>query len=164
MDPIVLTLGAFLVIIGVVLFAIELIHPGALLLIPATALLAAGLLFLFLPSFLTNSAIGPAIVVLAAVAAAIGTLPYYRWIAPVHKPMTTTPDSLEGEVGLVVKAVVPNSLAGKVRVRSEIWSARADYPIPAGTKVRVLGGEGVSIRVVPVETAPAPYVAQQAGA
>lgn len=150
MVPIYDVLGVILVIAGVFLFAIEIVHPGALLLIPASIVIAAGLLFLFLPDVLVGSVLGPVIVVVAALVAALATIPYYRWVAPVHRPMSTIPSSLEGEVGVVIAPVIPDTLKGKVRVNSEIWSARAEIPIPAGTRVRILGGEGVSIRVVPL--------------
>lgn len=149
-------LGVILVLIGVALFVFELVHPGALLLIPATIVITAGLLYLFLPSILLDSYIGPAVVVAAAFLAAIATIPYYRWVAPTHRPMSTTSQGLEGEIGVIVAPVVPDTLRGKVRVRSEIWSARSDAPIPNGTKVRILGGEGVSVRVVPLETPASP--------
>lgn len=150
MVPLYDVLGVILVIVGVFLFAVEIVHPGALLLIPASIVIAAGLLFLFLPNVLVGSLLGPVIVVGAAMAAALATIPYYKWVAPVHRPMSTIPSSLEGEVGVVIAPVIPDTLRGKVRVNSEIWSARAEMPIPAGTKVRILGGEGVSIRVVPL--------------
>jgi membrane protein implicated in regulation of membrane protease activity len=150
-DPVNLTIGLFLVILGIVLIGIEVVHPGVFLLIPAAVILASGFLYLFLPDYLLGTIWGPAVVIVAAFVAALATIPYYQRIAPIHKPMSTTPDALAGEIGLVIAPVVPDSLSGKVRVRSEVWSARSDTAIPVGTKVRILGGEGVSIRVQPVE-------------
>ncbi len=144
-------IGLILVVGGLLLIAIEFVHPGAFLLIPGTVVLAGGLMYIFAASLLTSSDYGPLIVALVAVAAIFVTLPYYRKMAPVHRPMATTPESLTGETGLVVAAVVPDSLRGKVRVRSEIWSARSDRGIPVGTRVRVQGGEGVAVWVQPVE-------------
>ena len=54
-------------------------------------------------------------------------------------------------MGIVIAPVVPNTLKGKVRVKSEVWSARSDVAIPTGVRVRVVQGEGVSITVQPVE-------------
>ena len=147
-DP---TIGISLVIVGIILLAFELIHPGAWLLIPASIMIAAGLLYLTLPSLLLNSFFGPAVVVLVAFVAALATIPYYRWVAPIHEPLSTTVRSLEGQVGVVVVPVVPDSLKGKVQIQSEIWSARGEQPIPAGTKVRVVSGEGVSVMVRPMD-------------
>ena len=150
MDAVSLTIGVILVIVGLVLLAIELVHPGALLLIPATILLVAGALYLLDPASLTTTIWGPAVIAVAAVGAAIATIPYYQHIAPIHRPMVTTPSSLQGEEGLVVTEVVPDTIKGKVRIRSEVWSAQASRPIPEGTKVRVVRGEGVTVWVEPV--------------
>lgn len=150
-DPYTLGVGITLVAIGVGLFAFELVHPGAFLLIPASILLAAGALYLFAAPLLLSTIYGPAIVVVVALGAALATIPYYRWVAPTHQPLSTTTDSLTGEVGVVIAPIVPDTIKGKVRIRSEIWSAKADRPIPEGTKVRVLRGEGVSVTVQPLE-------------
>lgn len=148
-----LAISAVLIIVGSGLFAFELVHPGAWLLIPASIMIAAGLLYLTLPSLLLNSFFGPAVVVLVAFVAALATIPYYRWVAPTHEPMSTTVQSLTGETGVVVVPVVPNSLSGKVQIRSEVWSARSEQLIPTGTRVRVISGEGVSLFVRPLEAA-----------
>lgn len=150
-DPFTIGVGITLVAIGVALFGVELVHPGAFLLIPASILLAAGVLYLFAAPILLATVYGPAIVVGVAVAAALATIPYYRWVAPTHQPMSTTTGSLTGEVGIVIAPIVPDTLKGKVRIRSEVWSARADRAIPEGTKVRVLRGEGVSVEVQPID-------------
>jgi membrane protein implicated in regulation of membrane protease activity len=146
-----LAISATLIIVGSALFAFELVHPGAWLLIPASIMIVAGLLYLTLPSLLLDSVFGPAIVVVVALAAALATIPYYRWVAPIHEPMSTTVRSLTGETGIVVVPVVPDSLSGKVQIHSEVWSARGEQPIPTGTRVTVVSGEGVSVLVRPVD-------------
>ena len=142
-------IGAVLAVVGVAVIAIEFVHPGALLLIPGSALLVGGLLYLFLPDILLGSVIGPIVVILVAVAAGLLELPSSRRISPGHPPMTTMPTTLIGRTGLVLVDVDPASLKGKVRIGSEVWSARAEAPIPAGTMVEVIAGEGVSVTVVP---------------
>ncbi len=148
-------IGIAIVIAGIILLAFELIHPGALLLIPGSILLAFGFLYLFLPNDLTNSYIGPVIIIVAAIGGALIEIPYYRWVAPVHRPMSTTSGGLVGEEAIVIAPVQPDNLRGKVKVRSEVWSARsADQTIPVGTKVRVVHGEGVSVTVQPISPPP----------
>lgn len=147
-DP---AIGIALVAAGVVLLASELVHPGALLLIPGSILLVAGFLYLFLPNVLLDSYFGPVAIVVTAILAALVEIPYYRWVAPTHRPLSTTSGGLVGEEGIVIAAVVPNTLKGKIRVQSEVWSARSDRPIPVGSRVRVTKGEGVSVTVEPVE-------------
>jgi inner membrane protein len=104
-----------------------------------------------LPDFLLDTPWGLVVVVLAAIVATLIEIPYYRYIAPTHGPMTTTAAGLTGQVGTVTAAVVPDTLRGKVRIKSEIWSAHAAHPIPPGTKVRVVSGEGVALEVVPLD-------------
>jgi inner membrane protein len=148
-------IGITLVVVGIALFAFELVHPGALLIIPGSILLVAGFLYLFLPDVLLDSYIGPVLVIVAAIVGALVEIPYYRWVAPVHRPMSTTSAGLVGSEGIVVAPVIPNTLRGKVRVNSEIWSARSSEPIPEGTRVRVIHGEGVSVTVQPIGPPPA---------
>ena len=144
--------GLLIVIIGAGLFTVEIFHPGALLLIPGSIVLVAGFLYLFAPNDLLDSYIGPVAIVIAAILGALIEIPYYRWVAPVHRPLSTTSAGLVGDEAVVITAVEPETLKGKVRIRSETWSARASQPIPAGTRVRVIHGEGVSLTVEPIET------------
>lgn len=147
-------IGITMVVAGIALLAFELVHPGALLIIPGSILLVAGFLYLFLPDVLLNSYLGPLIVVVAAILGALVEIPYYRWVAPVHRPMSTTSGGLVGEEAIVIAPIEPNSLHGKVKVRSEVWSARADQPIPVGARVRVIHGEGVSVTVQLIQSPP----------
>lgn len=146
-----MSIGITLIVVGLILFAFEIVHPGIFLLIPASILLAAGMLALFAEPLLVTSVFGPTIIVVVAIGSALATIPYYRWVAPTHEPMSTTSQSLTGEVGIIIAPVVPDTLRGKVRIRSEVWSARADRPIPEGTRVRVIKGEGVSLTVQPID-------------
>jgi membrane-bound ClpP family serine protease len=148
--------GSAVLLVGAGLFVIELFHPGALLLIPATIMIVGGIMYLLIPNVLLDSIYGPVAIAVAAVMATGITILYYRWIAGTHVPLSTTSGGLVGEEAVVLTAVVPNTLRGKVRVRSEVWSAKASAPIPVGTKVRVVAGEGVSVTVEPIpgETPP----------
>jgi inner membrane protein len=147
-DP---AIGIALIVAGIALLASELIHPGALLLIPGSILLVAGFLYLFLPNILLDSPVGPIAIVVAAILAAMVEIPYYRWVAPTHRPMSTTSGGLVGDEAIVVAPIIPNTIKGKVRVRSEVWSARSTVPIPVGARVRIVHGEGVSVSVEPLE-------------
>jgi inner membrane protein len=146
-------LGVLLVVLGTILLASELVHPGALLFIPGSILLVAGFLYLFFPTYLLDSVVGPIAILVAAFISTAIEIFYYRWVAPNHWPLSTTTAGLVGREGIVLVPIVPNTMKGKVRVDSEIWSARADMGIPVGTKVRVVHGEGVSIQVEPVPEA-----------
>jgi membrane protein implicated in regulation of membrane protease activity len=143
-------IGILIIVIGGGFFTIEIFHPGALLLIPATIMIVGGFLYLLIPNVLLSSIWGPVAILVAALVATVVTILYYRWLAGVHLPLSTTSGGLVGEEAVVVVDVVPNTLRGKVRVRSEIWSARASLPISAGSRVRIVAGEGVSVTVEPV--------------
>ncbi|MFZ0699609.1 MAG: NfeD family protein [Thermoplasmata archaeon] len=151
------TIGIILLVAGVILLAAELIHPGALLLIPASLLIMAGFLWIFLPNTLLNSDLGVVLIIVAAGAGALLEIPYYRWVAPVHAPMSTTVGTLVGHEGVIVAPVYPDSLHGKVQIGSEIWSARANIPIAPGTHVRVVAGSGVSVSVEPLPEGSEPH-------
>ena len=145
------SVGILIILIGGAFFTIEIFHPGALLLIPATIMIVGGFLYLLIPSVLLRSIWGPIAILVAALIATIVTMLYYRWLAGVHPPLSTTSGGLVGEEAVVIADVVPNTLRGKVRVRSEVWSARADAPIASGTRVKIVGGEGVSVTVAPLD-------------
>lgn len=149
------SIGIVITVVGIALLAFELFHPGALLFIPGSILLVAGFLYLFFPTYLLDSAIGPIAILVAAVIATVIEIFYYRWVAPTHRPLATTAGGLVGEEGVVLAEIVPDTLKGKVRIRSEIWSARAPIPIPVGARVRIVHGEGVSVSVELVRS-PAP--------
>ena len=83
-------LGIVLVVGGIVLFALELVHPGVLLLIPGSILLVAGFLYLLLPNVLLDGPYGVLVLLLAAVIATLVEIPYYRYVAPTHRPLSTT--------------------------------------------------------------------------
>jgi inner membrane protein len=144
------SVGIAITVVGIALLAFELVHPGALLFIPGSVMLVAGFLYLFFPVELFGP-VGPIAILVAAGVATVIELYYYRWVAPTHRPMATTAGGLVGEEAVVIAAIVPDTLRGKVRVRSEIWSARAPVPIPVGSRVRVVQGEGVSLAVEPIE-------------
>lgn len=151
------TIGIIVLITGIILLAAELIHPGALLLIPGSLLLMAGFLLIFLPTAFLDSDLGVILIIVAAAAGALLEIPYYRWVAPVHPPMSTTVGTLIGHEGIIIAPVDPDSLHGKVQIGSEIWSARANMPIASGTHVRVVAGSGVSVSVEPLPVGSVPH-------
>ena len=65
----------------------------------------------------------------------------------------------EALVGSQASAMEPLSPEGHVLVEGEIWRAVASEPVPAGTKLRVVGHEQYLLRVTPVESAATPRTA-----
>jgi membrane-bound serine protease (ClpP class) len=60
----------------------------------------------------------------------------------------------ENLVGAVGKAVEPLDPEGHVRVQGELWQARASESIPAGTRVRVVALDDLTLEVETAEAAP----------
>jgi membrane-bound serine protease (ClpP class) len=62
-------------------------------------------------------------------------------------------------IGSEASAMEPLSPEGHVLVEGEIWRAVASEPVPAGTKMRVVGHEQYLLRVAPAESAVTPRTA-----
>ena len=62
-----------------------------------------------------------------------------RTIIAMHLPPANNPDTLIGKTGEARTAV---QAAGSVQVGAELWSARSEKPIEAGSPVRVLRRDG----------------------
>jgi membrane protein implicated in regulation of membrane protease activity len=60
-------------------------------------------------------------------------------------PSRTAP--LVGRHGMVTQDVEPVLGTGRVTVSGEDWAARSTEPIPAGTKVTVVGADGIVLEV-----------------
>ena len=92
---------------------------------------------------LGESAIFPAVALLIVffiVAVPVGILAQSRRVV-------TGQAGIVGEKGVTVTDV---ALTGKAYVHSEYWNAKADAPIPAGTRVRVVSVEGMVLTIEPL--------------
>ena len=102
-------------------------------------LLIVGSVFIF-PRTEVQATVNPVVAIVAS-----GLVAGFLWIA-VRKSveasnMRPTHD-LAGLVGQIGEARTKISDEGSVHVAGELWSARSEKPIPAGSSVRVLGREG----------------------
>lgn len=86
------------------------------------------------------SVIIPAAVLTAAFFVFAMGMAYRTWKS---KP-TTGREGLIGEKGVVSRRIAPR---GQVRVRGELWAARAEEEIDAGETVEVVEAEGLTVRV-----------------
>jgi membrane protein implicated in regulation of membrane protease activity len=146
------------IIVGIALIIMDFIHPGLFLLLPGTVLLLAGGLLLGFSSVDIFTLAGAPFLIVGVVLVAFAVaIPVYQKLAPTHPPIATTVNSLAGWPAEVTVPIVPGTMRGKVRIRSEVWSATADVPIGVGATVRVTGGRGVVLSVEPWgEAAPDP--------
>jgi len=144
-----MTFAIAIIIIGIFLVILEAFIPGFFIAIPGTAIIVFGILswILGIKSVIT-SWWGWTIVLVCTFIAAIFTIMLYKKIAPISDPETTISDSLIGRIGVVTRETDPERPTyGKVRIGSEIWSAKASKIIPKGRKVKVIGSEGVHLVV-----------------
>ena len=84
---------------------------------------------------------------LIAVPVTLVTLKAYQKLGKPEPPSTTVADSLVGREGIVTVDTDPETLKGKVRVGSDVWSARSSEPLEKGTEVIVESAEGVHVTV-----------------
>jgi inner membrane protein len=59
-------------------------------------------------------------------------------------------DTLIGKEGMVTQDIDPRIGTGRVNVGGEDWAARAATALPLGSKIRVVGADGIVLEVRPV--------------
>lgn len=97
-----------------------------------------------------------AIFVVVSLALLFTTRPYLlRFIQRTpYRPSNV--ETLSGKTGIVTIPVFNDASTGQVRIGTEFWTARTpddlNQALPSGTRVRVLGVEGVTARVVAAES------------
>ncbi len=139
-------LGWILLFAGVLFLLVELAVPGFFAVVPGTILVIVGGLMLLFPGLVT-SPLGIALLVLLTIVVSALTIVFYKRLAPVQKPFTTSMDSLVGKTGEVISQISPNTIDGKVKIDSRVWSATSDECIDACQKVSVVRVSGVHLFV-----------------
>ena len=140
-----------ILIIGILMLLAEAASPGAFIIVPATVLIVLGGVGLLYPDWLFTWW-APLAAVVIVVPMTLVTIKLYQNLAPPAPPETTVASSLVGSKGVVISEVSPDSLRGKVRIAHDSWSATTtSNPIPVGTKVVVVGSEGVHVKVEVLE-------------
>jgi membrane-bound serine protease (ClpP class) len=142
--------GAALVLLGVALMIAE-VHIGAFgaLGVGGIAAFVIGALMMFpahAPGFtlsggvIAGTALGTAALFLLALAALLRR----------KRPVVTGHEALIGAEG---ETVSWQDSEGRVRVKGEIWLARAAGPLAAGSRVKIVGRDGLVLRVESVGSA-----------
>jgi membrane-bound serine protease (ClpP class) len=96
--------------------------------------------------FVLSPPIGAAVVVLAAVFE-VGEVVFWRRFLRRYR-VSTGVEALLGESVEVVQACNPS---GRVRVRGELWNARAPQPMQVGEVGRVTAVDGLTLEIVPAQ-------------
>jgi membrane-bound ClpP family serine protease len=86
-------------------------------------------------------------VIVAAVAVEVTETAFTMWWSR-RAPPKVGPETLAGSLGRAIEDCRP---VGRVRVRGEIWQARSEIAIPAGTRIRVLGRDQLVLLVEPAD-------------
>ncbi len=139
-------LGWILLVAGVLFLLVELALPGYFAVVPGTILVIVGGLMILFPG-LVASPLGVALLVVLTIVVSGLTIAFYKRLAPVQKPYTTSMDSLVGRVGEVIAQVSPDSIDGKVKIDTQVWSATSDECIDVCQKVSVVKVSGVHLFV-----------------
>ena len=142
-------IGLAFIIVGILLFVIEVFQPGFLIAVPGTVFIVLGLLMSF------NEALGLSTFSLVTIGLVVGlgslygTMRMYQSLAPPDTPSEMSIESMIGRSGVVTKDVVANEMIGKIKVGREEFRATADIAILSGTKVKVTHAAGITLTVVP---------------
>ena len=137
--------GAVMLLIGVALIVAE-AHVGAFGVIGGWGIAAfvVGVLMVF-PSLAPGIVLPHLVVAAMAVGGvALLLLSLAVLLRSRKKPVVTGNEALIGAAG---ETLSWQDDEGRVRVNGEIWRARADRPLGAGSQVKVLGRAGLVLRV-----------------
>lgn len=143
-------IGLIFIVVGVILFIVEVASPGFFVAIPATVLIILGALGMVLDGFFL-SMWSPIVAIVITVPAFLGTMYAYKRLAPPQPPTTTVGHSLVGKRGIVSTDIIPNTIKGKVRIENQTWSATSDHYIAKGTLIEVVQSRGVHVIVREVQ-------------
>jgi membrane protein implicated in regulation of membrane protease activity len=147
------TIGLLILIIGIALMIVEVLTPGqTFMAIPGTVMVVLGIIAIMIGPWLFSAVwYAPVIALAIALPVTAFTMWMYQKLSLGHPPTTTVGDSLIGRQGIVTETVLPNSVKGKVRIGTTIWSATSDEEIEKGAGVEIVGSAGVHVHVEKIE-------------
>ena len=141
-------IGLAFIIVGVLLFIVEVFQPGFLIAVPGTVFIVLGVLMSF------NLNLGLWILPIGltvGLGSLYGTMKLYQSLAPPDTPSEMSIQSTIGKSGIVTRDVKANEMSGKARIGREEFRATSESNIPKGTKVKVINAEGITVTVIPEE-------------
>ena len=103
---------------------------------------------ILLTVFVLSPPVGAAVIVLAAVFE-VGEAVFWRRFLRRYR-VSTGVEALVGESVVVVEECNPS---GRVRVRGELWNARASQPMKVGEVGRVTSVDGLTLEIAPARPA-----------
>ena len=136
-------IALLVIIVGIILLFVEISTPGFFFGVPATVLIILGIFLVFIP----DPMVAIIVAVLFIIPITIGSIFLYKKLSPERPPIPLGRWSIVGRTGIVTKEIVPDSMSGKVKIQSEIWSAKSDERISVGARIKVVASEGVHVTV-----------------
>ncbi|MBN1165726.1 MAG: NfeD family protein [Methanospirillaceae archaeon] len=144
----ILSNGWIIILLGAGFLMLEVFSPGFFLAVPGTVLIIIGILILLGFDIFESSAGIIVGVVIAFIASGLTIWIYSRLTPDEEKPRATSMDSVIGKSGLVLKAVNPDTISGKVELDGQEWSARSTGAhIPENSRIVVVSSQGVHVVV-----------------
>ena len=137
------------IIIGVLLFVVEVFQPGFLIAVPGTVFIVLGILMSFDDALGLSSGTLLVIGLVVGLGSLYGTMTMYQSLAPPDTPSEMSIESMIGKSGIVTRDVTANEMSGKAKIGREEFRATSESDIPKGTKVNVTHAEGITLTVVP---------------
>ncbi len=137
------------IIVGILLFIIEVFQPGFLIAVPGTVFIVLGILMSFDHVFGLSPFTLLIIGLVVGLGSLYGTMRMYQSLAPPDTPSEMSIENTIGKSAIVTKDVVANEMFGKAKVGREEFRATAEADIASGTKVKVTHAEGITLTVVP---------------
>lgn len=99
---------------------------------------------ILLTVFVLSPPVGIAVMALAAMVE-VGEVLFWRRFLRRYR-VSTGAEALVGETVQVVEACDP---IGRVRIRGELWNARASQPLAPGDTARVTAVDGLTLEIAP---------------
>lgn len=138
------------VVFGLLLVALELIVSSFTIVWFGLGACCVGLLMLVVSSLPFSGQL-----LVWAVASSAWTLAWFRWLKPRMLDRTKagmSKDAIIGEIGVVIQAVQPPHVKGRIRfvvplLGDDEWPCICDVPLVPGDEARVLDIEGHVLRV-----------------
>lgn len=137
--------GILLIVLGLILFIAE------IKIVSNGMLTVAGIITMVLGSLILYESPSPdlrvswsVILVMVLASSAFFSVVVAKVISAHRRIPTTGREGLIGEVGAAETGVAPE---GKIFVRGEYWDAWSDQPIEAGSPVKVVGVDGMRLKV-----------------
>jgi len=137
--------GLAFVMVGILLFVVEVFQPGFLIAVPGTVFIVLGILLSFgVVEGMLLLPIGLAV----GLGSLYATMTFYQSLAPPDTPSEMSIETKIGQTGIVTKEVVANERTGKVKINMEEFRATSEENIAVGAKVKVTNAEGITVTVV----------------